>query len=190
MNKDELRKIYKEKRNGIPSEALEAMSMAIANNVLRLNIWKFSNYHLFLPIERLKEINTEYILQILFGKDKNVVLSRSNLENNSMKHYLLTDNTVIKKNKWGIPEPENGLEIQPGEIDVVFVPLLVADQRGHRVGYGKGYYDVFLHSCKAGIKKIGLSLFPPIDEYIANEANDIGLDYLVTPDHIYPFNQY
>ena len=61
-----------------------------------------------------------------------------------MTHFLLTDNTKIKKNQYNIPEPINGLEVPTKKIDVVFVPLLAFDKKGNRVGYGKGFYDKFL----------------------------------------------
>ena len=42
------------------------------------------------------------------------------------------------------PEPVDGVEIPSTKIDVVFVPLLAVDKKGHLVGYGKGFYDTFL----------------------------------------------
>ena len=61
-----------------------------------------SFYHLFLTIEEQKEINTEYILNILAGMDKNIVISKSNFETNTLENYLLTDNTTLKKSKGNI----------------------------------------------------------------------------------------
>ena len=93
----------------------------------------------FLTIAKLYEVNTEYLLNILAGKDKNILISRSNFVNSSMRHYLLTDNTRIKKNMHDIPEPVDGIEINDTTIDVVFVPLLAFDKDGNRIGYGKGF---------------------------------------------------
>ncbi|MBA3986315.1 MAG: 5-formyltetrahydrofolate cyclo-ligase, partial [Flavobacteriales bacterium] len=105
MNKKELRKKYKTLRNHLNVEAVEEKSMAIANLALQLPIWEYSFYHLFLRIEEHKEVNTEYLLHILNGKDKNTILSKSDFQNISLQHYLLTDTTVIRKNLWNIPEP-------------------------------------------------------------------------------------
>ena len=50
MNKNNFRKKYLSLRTGISDEDLEDLSIAIANNSLKLPIWEFSNYHIFLPI--------------------------------------------------------------------------------------------------------------------------------------------
>lgn len=187
--KKTLRRKYKELRDSLTNQDIEEKSMAIANNLLSLNIWDYTFYHLFLSISQKKEVDTEPILHILHGKDKNVVLSKSNFQSGGLTNYLLTDNTVIKPNKWGIPEPQDGIEISPAQIEVVFVPLLAFDQRGHRIGYGKGFYDRFLSACSMNTLKIGLSFFEA--EAIISEIfeSDIPLDYCVTPEKIYDFKK-
>ena len=57
------------------------------------------------------------------GKNKDILVSRSNFENNSMEHVLLSDSTKLQTNKYGIPEPIGGITVNPEQIDVVFVPL-------------------------------------------------------------------
>lgn len=190
MEKAELRRLYKQKRQELSLEAIESGSLDISNQLLKLPIWKASFYHIFLSIAEHKEINTDYILNILSGKDKNIIISKSDLENVKLTHYLLMDNTLIKKNKWNIPEPVDGIEISVDKIEVVFVPLLAFDQLGHRVGYGKGFYDSFLAECKPETIKIGLSLFEA-EEPIENvHESDVALDYCVTPHKHYAFKSY
>jgi 5-formyltetrahydrofolate cyclo-ligase len=104
-----------------------------------------------------------------------------------MTHYLLTDNTKIKKNEYNIPEPVYGLEVPVTKIDVVFVPLLAFDLKGNRVGYGKGFYDKFLSECKPETIKIGLSFFEAEELIDDISENDIQLDSCVTPNKIYFF---
>jgi 5-formyltetrahydrofolate cyclo-ligase len=188
LKKQNLRNTYKTLRNSLTSEQIEDYSLAIANRLLQLDIWNFEFYHLFLPIKEQHEINTEYILNILAGKDKNVVISKSNFEDRSMKHYLLTDNTTIKLNSYNIPEPIGGIEIATSQLEVVFIPLLVFDKAGNRIGYGKGFYDRFLAGCKPEALKIGLSFFDAETENFEVSDDDIGLDYCVTPEKIYRFN--
>ncbi len=185
--KQELRKKYKALRNALKQDEQDELSLAIANQALSLDIWDYDFYHIFLPIERLREINTEFLLSILAGKDKNIVLSSSNFKDSSMKHYLLTDSTKLIVNKYGIPEPAAGIEIPAINIDVVFIPLLAYDQEGNRVGYGKGFYDRFLSQCKRDVVKVGLSFFEPEKEIIVKNSQDIALNSCITPKKVYHF---
>lgn len=194
MDKKEARKKSKEARKQLSQEEIEDKSLAIANQLLRMDtvsssrlVWDKLYYHLFLTIEEQKEVNTEYILQILAGKDKEIVISKCEFATLGMTHFLLTDNTKIKKNSYNVPEPVDGLEVPDAKIDVVFVPLLSYDKQGNRVGYGKGFYDNFLSKCKPETIKIGLSFFPPEEKIEDVSESDVKLDFCVTPEGIIEF---
>lgn len=187
MTKAELRKTYKLKRQELSSETVEEFSLQIANRLLTLPIWDFSFYHIFLSIEELKEVNTDYLLNILSGKDKHIVISKSDFSTGKMNHFLLTDSTVIKKNAYNIPEPLDGIEVPAQNLEVVFIPLLAFDEEGHRVGYGKGFYDSFLAECKPETLKIGVSFFEAETKIEDIFKGDMALDYCVTPKQVYRF---
>jgi len=187
MLKKDLRQQYKNFRNQFTFDDIMNDSLAIANQCLSLPVWDKTYFHLFHPIEKLKEINTEFLLQILAGKDKEVVVSKSDFETLEMTHFLLTDNTKIKTNDFGIPEPVDGIEVPVSKIEVVFVPLLAYDVLGNRVGYGKGFYDKFLSECKVETIKIGLSFFEAEETIDDVFENDIKLDYCVTPNEVFKF---
>lgn len=186
-NKKELRLKYKSLRQKLTETDKEEMSLAIANKLLSLPVWGKNYFHVFLPIVEHHEIDTELILHLLSGKDKNILVSKADFKTRNMTHYLLTDNTKIKKNGFNIPEPVDGIEVPSHKIEVVFVPLLAYDKKGHRVGYGKGFYDKFLSECQPDVIKIGLSFFEPEEQIIDVFESDIQLDYCVTPEQVYTF---
>lgn len=187
MTKAEARIKYKNLRKNLSKETVDDLSIEIANQLLKLNIWDYSFYHIFLSIETLNEVNTDFVLNILSGKDKNIVISKSNFETNTLQNYLLTDGTKIKLNKYNIPEPIDGIAIDNSKIEAVFVPLLAFDKKGNRVGYGRGFYDKFLINCKPNTLKIGLSFFETETEIININVQDTPLDFCVTPFKIYQF---
>jgi 5-formyltetrahydrofolate cyclo-ligase len=187
MLKKELRAKYKALRNHLSEIEIEEKSLAIANEIIKLPIWEKTYFHLFLPIEEQKEVNTEFILHLLAGKDKEIVISKSDFATRNMTHFLLTDNTRIKKNEYNIPEPIDGLEVPAAKIEVVFVPLLAFDKKGNRVGYGKGFYDKFLTDCKPETIKIGLSFFAPEEQISDVFESDVLLDFCVTPNGVWAF---
>lgn len=187
MFKKEIRIKYKELRNSLSENQIEELSLAIANGVLSLPIWEKIYFHVFLPIIEQKEVNTEYLLHLLSGKDKEICISKSDFETRKMTHFLLTDNTKIKKNEYNISEPVDGIKVPSNKMEVVFVPLLAYDKNGNRVGYGKGFYDKFLAECNPNTIKIGLSFFNP-EELISDiNATDIQLNYCVTPKRTIKF---
>jgi 5-formyltetrahydrofolate cyclo-ligase len=187
MLKKDLRQKYKAKRQELNEVEIEDLSLAIANKVLTLPIWDKTYFHIFLPIAEHKEVNTEYILHLLSGKDKEIVISKTDFASRNMTHFLLTDNTKIKKNEYNIPEPIDGLEVPTHKIEVVFVPLLAFDKTGHRAGYGKGFYDKFLTECKPETIKIGLSFFEAEERIADIFESDVKLNYCVTPNEVYKF---
>lgn len=189
MIKSDLRKKYRLLRKKLSIQEVEDRSIAIANQLLQLSILDKTYYHLFLSITEQKEVETSFILSILQGKDKEVVVSKSNFEEGILTHYLLTENTRIAKNKYNIPEPIDGLEVPEQKIDVVFIPLLAFDENGNRVGYGKGFYDNFLKRCRNDVVKVGLSLFEAEKGTITDiYEGDVKLNYCVTPTKAYSFS--
>jgi 5-formyltetrahydrofolate cyclo-ligase len=153
---------------------------------LQLPIWNLEYFHLFLPIQSKAEIDTTLILTLLQGRDKQVILPK--VSGTELEHILLTDSTVIRKNDWDIPEPDQGLVIQPKQLDVVFIPLLGYDKVGNRIGYGKGFYDSFLAACKPEVIKVGLSFFLPVEQIQGMRLEDMKLDYCVHPEGIIDFS--
>ena len=181
-----LRTEYQKRRDSLTEEQIADCSIQISNLSLTLNIWEYSLYHLFMTNEKNKEIDTSYLLSVLQGKDKQPVIPKI-VDDNRLEHFLLNDQTLLKNNRWGIPEPLCGITINPKQIEVVFVPLLVFDQHGHRVGYGKGYYDRFLDQCSESTLKVGLTFFDPVTKIEDIETHDISLDFALTPERIYAF---
>ena len=187
MTKKELRIKYKALRSPLSESDIAEKSLAITNQLLQLPVWEQTYFHIFLPIVEHKEVDTEFILHLLSGKDKEIVVSGCDFGTLKMTHFLLTDNTKFRKNKYNISEPVDGLEVPSNKIDVVFVPLLAFDKTGNRVGYGKGFYDKFLLECKPGTIKIGLSFFEGEDSIEDVFEGDVKLDYCVTPNTVYSF---
>ncbi len=72
---------------------------------------------------------------------------------------------------------------------MVLVPMLIADQNGHRVGYGKGFYDKFLATCKPSCIPVGLCFYEPVASIDDVNALDMPLKYCVTPGSSIAFDR-
>lgn len=93
----------------------------------------------------------------------------------------------IATNRYGIPEPIATPEEQSAAdtMDVVLVPLLGFDRRGHRLGFGGGYYDrtfAFLSAAARPSKPllVGIGYALQELEHIEPREWDVTLDYIAT----------
>lgn len=186
MLKKELRLNFTKLREQFTAEEVFSSSNSISKHVFNLPLWELEYYHVFLPIEEKKEVDTQLIIEHLKKINKKIVVPKVK-DGSHLEHILLEEETVLKKNPWGIPEPQLGRAIPSKQIDLVFIPLLAFDKKGHRVGYGKGYYDRFLKTCREDVLKIGLCFFEPVEEITDITADDMVLDCCVTPKKIYSF---
>ncbi|MDQ4139293.1 MAG: 5-formyltetrahydrofolate cyclo-ligase [Bacteroidota bacterium] len=146
--------------------------------------------HTFLPIAHKNEVNTWFIIEHLWANFPEITLSVpvTDPKDQILSHYILTPETKIQLNPWGIPEPHGAEPVIPQELDLVLVPLLAFDEKGHRVGYGKGYYDRFLADCRPDTVTVGLSLEEEPVPLISDVFDkDISLQFIITPNNIYQF---
>jgi 5-formyltetrahydrofolate cyclo-ligase len=184
--KNALRSTYLKKRKALSSPDREKFSLDIANTCLKLPVWHLQVFHIYLSIPQKYEVDTSFLLTVLQGKDKEIVVPKVEASG-KLSHYLLTDSTRLEISKWGVPEPLDGFEVAPERMEVIFLPLLAYDEQGYRVGYGGGYYDRFLEGCRQDVVKVGLSFFPPDPQISDLHEGDVPLDYCVTPTGIYSF---
>lgn len=187
MQKAAIRKKYLQERSQLSNRNIEEFSLAIANHLLQMYIWDKDVFHIFFSIPGKQEVDTEILMTLLMGKNKQIVVPKMLTETNDLEHYLLTEETIFQANNWGIPEPKNGKQMKESAIEVVFVPLLAVDQQGHRVGYGKGYYDRFLAKCSPNCLKIGVGFWEPISLIENVTPSDIPLNAYVCPKGVWKF---
>lgn len=183
MTKEQCRKVYKEKRMSLPENIRLGYDKAICAGLKQLNLETISAVHVYMPIQKLNEPDLSCFVHFLRGHFSQVqlVVSKTDFENHRMHHYLWDSSTVFEENSWGIKEPVDGLPFDEKKIDLVIIPLLIADRKGNRVGYGKGFYDRFLAVCRPDVKKVGVSYFEPIKAIEDVSKQDVPLDILITP---------
>lgn len=180
-----LRKSFKKQRSLLDINQVKGLSKRIFENLLELNIWDKSFYHLYLSNQINNEVETDEIVNLLFMKNKRVFVPK--MLGKDLLNIEIDNNTKYSLNQLGIREPISSNQKDASLLEVIFVPLLIFDKLGHRVGYGGGYYDKFLGNIKDDVLKIGLSLFEPIDKIQDIERHDIRLDYSITPKRVYDF---
>ncbi len=189
MLKAELRKLMLQKRRALPAEEVQVRSQRIADQFFEhFPLQAGQTVHVFLPIVKNNEVDTWHIINRLRHEhpEVRVAVPVTDVEQNILTHHHLTDEAVLIENSWGIPEPKDAHIIHANEVDAVLIPLLAFDKAGHRVGYGKGFYDRFLADCRPDVLKIGLSLEPPVETITDPNPFDVPLSYAITPQGVWP----
>lgn len=89
----------------------------------------------------------------------------------------------LRPNRFGIPEPVSGEDIDRMDVDLWFVPALGADRSGARIGHGAGYYDRIL----AGVPGFKAALLPEacLVDHIPLEPHDVAMDAIVTESGVF-----
>lgn len=132
---------------------------------------------LYLPI------HGEVDLSGLF-EDKNNRLNKKFIlprikDEETLHLYYVSDLNDVEVGHYKILEPKTHLkQAKPEEIDLAIVPGVVFAKNGHRIGYGKGFYDRLLKKIKA--QKIGVAYDFQIVENIAGEIHDTPMDLIIT----------
>lgn len=190
MDKQLLRKHALLQRDQLPKNVFWQLNDELVKQLAQFNWSAIHVLHLFLPIVERKEVDTFEFVNFFKTNHPhiNLVVPRCNFNTKEMEAiHFEPEVTVLAKNKQQIPEPIYGNIVDVKLIDAVIVPLLAFDQKGHRVGYGAGFYDRFLEQCKPDVLKIGVSLFEPVEEIIDTHQHDIPLTHCITPNKTYYF---
>jgi len=187
--KKEIRKIYIEKRNLLDADEIKEMSENMLNNFRSISLQGAQILLSYYPIRERREFDVTICEQLLTLENEHLQIAWPKLleDNVSMQAIAVHSNTVLAENKYNILEPVSDEYIDPQVIDVVFVPLLAFDNKGYRVGYGKGFYDRYLPKCAQDVVKIGFSYFEALDAIEDVNEYDVPLNYCITPMRVYEF---
>ena len=174
--KDDLRYKFKIKRRYFQGVRREYADEVILNTFLAA----YSGYDSFFIYNSFgSEADTSKIISALVNSGKKVYLPRVEGENMVAVPFGQT-----KKGAFGIEEPVG--QAYTGEIAVTVIPLLAVNERGYRIGYGKGFYDRFLKNTKT--LKVGLGYSFQIEEFNEDEWDE-PLDEFITEKGIYKFEK-
>ena len=179
--KSSLRKETLAKRDSIPTPVRKVKDSSILEKLLALDKFRDAESVLFYASFR-SEVNTTDIIKKVLDLGKKVLLPRVDEKETALKIYEIKSMDDVAPGYMGIPEPEaieenaRGLE----GVGLVIMPGAAFDQRGYRLGYGRGYYDRLL-SEKALLPALAaLAYEEQVLESVPAEAHDVRVDIIVT----------
>ncbi|OQY19727.1 MAG: 5-formyltetrahydrofolate cyclo-ligase [Desulfobacteraceae bacterium 4572_35.1] len=130
------------------------------------------------------EVDTSLLLSAAMVTGKRVVFPRviANSGNGSqcMEFVEIEVEQGLQLGAFGVLEPQGTTVVGVAEIDLVVVPGVAFDRSGHRLGYGKGYYDRAMHVRSQGCVLAGLAYAFQVAQSLPSERHDLVLDWLIT----------
>jgi 5-formyltetrahydrofolate cyclo-ligase len=121
------------------------------------------------------EVETGEIIRYCFEHGIHVSVPR--VEGNDLHFYEIHDLDDCRPGILGILEPYRGRETDVSSLDLMLVPLSSFDQHNSRTGYGRGYYDRILPSCR---QTIGLAYSVQEVSFIETDPWDVRLHEVIT----------
>lgn len=182
--KDSLRKQILKKRKSFSRQELEEKNIKIFENFFSLEeIGKANNIGVYVSFNN--EVETRKIIEKLLKEGKNVFSPVMDLDTETFSFAKISSLDNLVENKFGVLEPKEKEFVEASEIDLFLVPGAAFDLKGHRIGWGKGYYDKFFNEHKPSGKKIGLFFEFQLVEKIQIEEFDVKMDFIVTEKEVY-----
>ena len=144
MEKKELRRSIMHARRALPIELLRSRSQSIAEQLFGLDDYKKSETILCFVSTRI-EVDTSPILTRAFADGKKVAAPRCRTDSNQMDFYYINSRDDLEPAAYNLLEPVQHCEkAESFSRAICIVPGLAYNTDGHRLGFGKGYYDRFL----------------------------------------------
>lgn len=135
------------------------------------------------------EVRTRWFLPTAWAEAKQVVVPYCN--NGNIELFLLRGVEELAPGAMGVLEPKPELRrrrdrnVAPTDLDLIVAPGLAFDRRGGRLGYGKGYYDRFLHRLRDDALKVAICFECQIFPEIPVLEHDVRMDGVITENAVY-----
>lgn len=132
------------------------------------------------------EVRTRDLIELAWSAEKVVALPRCVAGTHEVSWHRIDSYEQLERGSYGMLEPDPDLAplVEPTRYEhaVAIVPGLTFDARGYRLGYGGGYYDVFL-STFTGVS-IGLCRAHCMTNSLASlgviSPHDLPVDVVIT----------
>jgi 5-formyltetrahydrofolate cyclo-ligase len=133
------------------------------------------------------EVQTKNIIKRAYSYNKIVVLPAFDPKTFEMKLMKVDKiSQDLKSGPRGVPEPNAGrCKIVPiDRIDIAIIPGIAFDEKGGRIGTGRGYYDRLIPNLAITTRKVALTLEEQIIPQVPMESHDKHVDIIITDKRI------
>lgn len=179
-----LRSAALRRRRALDPKELAALSGRVQGNLAVLPEFKGASLVVSYAAKP-DEVQTKGIIEGALRDGKKVAVVVTDPQSKTLRCSEIQSFEDLAPGTFGIPEPRRGKgrPVPIASADVILVPLVAWDMRGHRLGYGAGYFDRTLSNAGRATK-VGLALECQRVPRIPDSRHDIALDVIVTEKRI------
>jgi 5-formyltetrahydrofolate cyclo-ligase len=184
--KAELRKRLRAVRHTAPAEACAQRSRKIVAQLEALAVLQPARaVALFWPIEAKHEVDLRALDASLRARGVTVAYPSIDDETREMTFRVVTDVALLEERGMGFAEPSPDSPVcARGELDVIVVPAIAIDPRGHRIGYGAGFYDRTLPHLVPPAVTVGVAYDYQLVADVPDTEGDVPVDWIVTDGRV------
>jgi 5-formyltetrahydrofolate cyclo-ligase len=178
MPKRSIRARFLAERRSLPQDRRDKLSKQIQKKFLRSELFaEAKSLALYSAIHN--EVLTDMVGMSALKAGKRVAYPR--IAGEDLEFVEIASLDSLAPGSFTVPEPVAGNSVPPASLDLVVVPGIVFDRAGHRLGYGRGYYDKALEECRPDCEKVGFAYdFQVVDTLPIMEEHDRTLSVLMT----------
>lgn len=179
--KQKIREYSIQRRASIPSQDKTQANAQIMTTLLHY-IQSLNRMNICIYLSLPDEVDTWPLLS--YCKQKKKVLIIPKIEELDLHLYRIQSPDDLEEGTFHLWQPKQTCsQYLPQDVDIFIVPGVAFDPFGHRLGWGKGYYDKLLSTVTA--YKIGLGYSQQIFPLLPQEAYDIVMDVVITEREVY-----
>lgn len=182
--KGNLRKTIIKKRNDMSKSELIEKSNKIKKNIFEMEEYRKAKTILFY-VSYGSEVNTHDMIKECMSNKKKVVVPKTDTIGRKLVLSELTSWDDLEYGAYNILEPKKEClkEVSIESIDLMFIPGVVFDIYGNRIGHGMGYYDRLLKNSHTA-SHVGVAFELQLVDGIPAEAYDVKVNKIVTEERI------
>lgn len=188
MTKDKWRRTMRERLKNMSFDMFKQKCTSIYAKLYQETIWKQA-CTIGITVSILQEVDTRPIIQHAWERGKCVAVPRTNPQLHSLEFYAIQSFSQLEKGYAGImePHPKRAEKINDEMIELLFVPGIVFDKQGYRIGYGGGYFDRYLK--QFNYETISLLFACQLVDSIPRELYDLPVKRMITEDEVIEVQQ-
>lgn len=177
-DREALRRILLDRRDNTSDDMLDMASEVVRRRLSRWPLLGDARYvGVYYSIG--SEIRTGAIIQDILSSGRSLLLPA--IVGSDMEFRMVQDERDLVSGPFGIRQPRSRCSVAIP--DVLLVPAVAVTMHGDRLGYGGGYYDVYLS--RHHIQSVAAVLEKQVIRKIPPNPGDVPVDWVVTEGRLF-----